>query len=399
MTGSTSARPPVVRLVATALVAGGAAVARQSGGRVVLVEGALPGETVDAVVTSEHASYARASVVEVLEASPDRVSPPCPNVARGCGGCGWQYLSVPAQRQAKLSLVAEALVRLGGVESPRVEPGPPLPTEGYRTTLRLAIGPDGAGFRRYHGHDIVEVGECLVAHPLLADLVATGGFGFAREVTLRCGAATGDRLALLSPSAAGAVLPPSVLVVGEDELEAGHRAWIFEEIAGKRLRVSARSFFQASPRGAEALVDVVKAAVAGAGPGALVDAYGGVGLFGATAGDDRAVTVLERSPSSAADARVNLPSAKVLRLDVERWRPSPAAVVVADPPKAGLGRRGVAVLSASGAGHLVLVSCDPASLGRDAGLLRAQGFRLRSTTVVDMFPGTPHVETVSAFVR
>ena len=83
VTGSTSARPPVVRLVATALVAGGAAVARQSGGRVVLVEGALPGETVDAVVTSEHASYARASVVEVLEASPDRVSPPCPNVARG----------------------------------------------------------------------------------------------------------------------------------------------------------------------------------------------------------------------------------------------------------------------------------------------------------------------------
>lgn len=399
MTGPASARPPVVRLVATALVAGGAAVARQSGGRVVLVEGALPGETVDAVVTSEHASYARASVAEVLEASPDRVSPPCPNVARGCGGCGWQHLSVPAQRRAKLSLVTEALVRLGGVESPRVEPGPPLPTEGYRTTLRLATGPGGAGFRRYHGHDIVEVGECLVAHPLLADLVATGGFGSAREVTLRCGAATGDRLALLAPSAAGAALPSSVLVVGEDELEAGRRAWIFEEIAGKRLRVSARSFFQASPRGAEALVDVVKAAVAGAGPGALIDAYGGVGLFGATAGDGRPVTVLERSPSSAADARVNLPSAKVLRLDVERWRPSPAAVVVADPPKAGLGRRGVAVLAASGAGHLVLVSCDPASLGRDAGLLRAQGFELRSTTVVDMFPGTPHIETASIFIR
>jgi tRNA/tmRNA/rRNA uracil-C5-methylase (TrmA/RlmC/RlmD family) len=73
--------------------------------------------------------------------------------------------------------------------------------------------------------------------------------------------------------------------------------------------------------------------------------------------------------------------------------------VVADPPKAGLGRRGVAVLAASGAGHLVLVSCDPASLGRDAGLLRAQGFELRSTTVVDMFPGTPHIETASIFIR
>ena len=238
-----------------------------------------------------------------------------------------------------------------------------------------------------------------MAHPLLAELVATGGFGSAREVTLRCGAATGDRLALLAPSADGATLPASVLVVGEDELEAGRRAWIFEEVSGRRLRVSARSFFQASPQGAAALVDIVRAAVAGAGPGPLIDAYGGVGLFGATAGEGRPVTVLERSPSSAADARVNLPAAKVLRLDVERWRPSPAAVVVADPPKAGLGRRGVAVLAAGGAGHLVLVSCDPASLGRDAGLLRAHGFELLSTTVVDMFPGTPHIEAVSVFAR
>jgi 23S rRNA (uracil1939-C5)-methyltransferase len=391
--------PLVVRLVATALAAGGAAVARQAGGRVVLVEGALPGETVDAVVTSEHPSYARATVVAVLESSPDRVSPPCPNVARGCGGCGWQHVSFDAQRRAKLALVTEALVRLGGVDQPRVEPGPPLPTEGYRTTLRMAIGPGGAGFRRHHGHDVVEVGECLVAHPLLAELVATGDFGWAREVTLRCGAGTGDRLALLAPSAAGAALPPSVLVVGEDELDAGRRAWMFEEVAGTRLRVSARSFFQASPQGAEALVDAVKAAVAGAEPGELVDAYGGVGLFGATAGAGREVTVLERSASSAADARVNLPSAKVLRLDVGRWRPSPAAVVVADPPRAGLGRRAVAVLAASDAGHLVLVSCDPASLGRDAGLLGAKGFGLRSTTVVDMFPGTPHIETVSLFTR
>jgi 23S rRNA (uracil1939-C5)-methyltransferase len=263
----------------------------------------------------------------------------------------------------------------------------------------MAMGPERAGFRRYHGHDVVEVGECLVAHPLLGELVAEGDFGSAREVTLRCGAATGERLVLLAPTAAGASLPPSVLVVGEDEIDSGRRAWIFEEVSGARLRVSARSFFQASPGGAEALVGAVKAAAAGAGDGDLVDAYGGVGLFGATVGAGRPVTVLERSPSSSADARVNLPSAKVLRLDVERWRPSPAAVVVADPPKTGLGKRAVAALAASGTGHLVLVSCDAASLGRDAGLLAAEGFGLGSTTVVDMFPGTPHIETVSAFVR
>ena len=390
---------PVVRLVPTAIAIGGAAVARQAGGRVVLVEGALPGETVDALITDEHSSYARAGLVAVLDSSPDRVSPPCPFVARGCGGCGWQHISLDAQRRAKAQLVAEALERLGGIDRPRVEAGPPLPAERYRTTLRLAIGPDGAGFRRYHGHDVVAVDACLVAHPLLAGLVATGDFGSAHEVTLRCGAGTGDRLAWLRPGAAGAVLPASVLVVGEDELDAGRRAWIFEEVAGTRLRISARSFFQASPQGAEALVALVKAAVAGAPPGPLVDAYGGVGLFAATAGAGRAVTVLERSVSSAADARVNLPSARGLRLDVERWRASPAAAVVADPPQAGLGRRGVAALAASGAGRLVLVSCHPASLGRDVGLLRAQGFGLAATTVVDMFPGTPHIETVSVLVR
>ncbi len=390
---------PVVRLVLTAIATGGVAVARQAGGRVVLVEGALPGETVDAVITAEHSSYARARLVAVLEGSPDRVSPPCPHVARGCGGCGWQHVSADAQRRAKMSLVAEALVRLGGVDQPRVEPGPPLPPDGYRTTLRMAVGPDGPGFRRYHGHDVVEVDTCLVAHPLLAQLVGSDGFGLAHEVTLRCGAGTGERLALLRPTAAGAALPASVLVVGEDELDAGRRAWIFEEVAGVRLRVSARSFFQASRDGAEALAGLVTAAVAGAPPGPLVDAYGGVGLFGATAGAGRSVTVLERSASSAADARVNAPAAKVLRLDVERWRASPAAVVVADPPKAGLGRGGVTALVASDAGHLVLVSCDPASLGRDAGLLRAEGFQLASTTLVDMFPGTPHIETVSLFVR
>jgi len=109
----------VVRLVATALATSGAAVARQADRRVVLVEGAPHAETVDAVVTGEHSNFARAQVVAVLESSPDRVAPPCPHVARGCG---WQHVSADAQRRAKLALVTEALVRLGGVDAPLVEP-------------------------------------------------------------------------------------------------------------------------------------------------------------------------------------------------------------------------------------------------------------------------------------
>jgi tRNA/tmRNA/rRNA uracil-C5-methylase (TrmA/RlmC/RlmD family) len=89
----------------------------------------------------------------------------------------------------------------------------------------------------------------------------------------------------------------------------------------------------------------------------------------------------------------------VLRIDVARWRPSPAAVVVADPSRTGLGAKAVGVLAATGAGHLVLVSCDPASLGRDTALLAGHGFHHAGTTLVDLFSHTPHIEAVTTFIR
>jgi 23S rRNA (uracil1939-C5)-methyltransferase len=363
------------------MAAGGDAVARDDEGRVVFVAGGLPDELVEADVTEERSDFARAVVLEVLEPSPDRVAPPCPQLARGCGGCGWQHVAVPAQRVFKHQIVADALRRAGGVATPHVEAGPELAAVGYRTTVRLAVEAGRAGFRRHHGHDVVAVDDCLVAHPLLSELLAVGDFSDAAEVTLRCGARTGERLAVADPTAAGLRLPDD------------------EEVAGVRLRVSARSFFQARPDGADALVEAVRSAIADAPPGRLVDAYGGVGLFAATVAGDRAVTLLERSPSSLADARVNVPGARVLRVDVDRWHPSPAAVVVADPARAGLGKRAAAALAGTGAATLVLVSCDPASLGRDTALLRRHGFEHDRSVVVDLFGHTPHIEVVTRFIR
>jgi 23S rRNA (uracil1939-C5)-methyltransferase len=390
---------PPVELRTTAVAAGGEAVARDDDGRVVFVTGALPGERVAVELTEAKARFARGHVVELLDASPDRSAPPCPHVGRGCGGCTWQHVEVAAQRRLKVEIVRDSLVRLGQVVDPLVEPGPELPSIGYRTTIRMAVVDGRAGFRRARSHDVVGVDDCLVAHPLLDELVGTGRFGAATEVTLRCGARPGDRLVVADPSAEGVELPDGVTVVGEDELAAGHRAWFHEEVAGRRLRVSARSFFQARPDGADALVAAVRDAIAGAPEGRLVDAYGGVGLFGATVGQGRPVTLVEWSASSVADARVNLPEAKVLRLDVARWHPAQAAVVVADPARTGLGKAAVEALAGTGAGHLALVSCDPASLGRDAGLLARHGFTHAGTTLVDLFPHTPHVEAVTRFIR
>jgi 23S rRNA (uracil1939-C5)-methyltransferase len=142
----------------------------------------------------------------------------------------------------------------------------------------------------------------------------------------------------------------------------------------------------------------------------MVDLCCGVGLFsgGLASGLDAlevgpwSIVGVERHRPAVVDARHNLadlPHAKVIRASLEGWRPMPADVVVADPARSGLGREGVAAVAATGTPLLVLVSCDPAALGRDAGLLAAAGYRLDACTLVDLFPHTSHIEVVSRFVR
>jgi 23S rRNA (uracil1939-C5)-methyltransferase len=366
----------------------------------VFVEGALPGEQVRVAVTDERRHHARAALLEVVAPAPARVTPPCPFVAAGCGGCGWQHVDPEAQRALKASRVAEALARLGGVPSLEVAPGPVLPTTGYRTTLRGVA--DAAGrfaLRRHHSHDLVAVPACLVAHPRLAEVAAEARFPPGSEITIRVGAHTGDRMVVVDGPASAVAVPEGVRVVTGDELAGGRRAWLFELVAGVRLRVSARSFFQAGPDAAEALVAVVGEAL---GPcETLADLYAGVGLFAATVGRRARVAAVEASASAAADARVNLAGgdAKVVRSDVARWRPRAVEAVVADPPRAGLGRGGVGAVAATRADRVALVSCDAGALGRDARLLREAGYAWTGSTLVDAFPHTPHVEVVSRFER
>ncbi|MGE3622219.1 MAG: class I SAM-dependent RNA methyltransferase [Acidimicrobiia bacterium] len=389
-----------VELRVEAVVAGGAGLARDADGRVVFVTGGLPGEVVRARRREQRRDFARAEVVEVLEPSPSRVGPPCPHLAQGCGGCSWQHVAPAAQPALKAGIVADALRRTAGVEVP-VETGPALPATGHRTTLR-GVGAGGRfALRRLHGHDAVVLDRCLVAHPLVDELVRDGRFPDG-EVVLRAGARTGEQLVVVDDPA-GARLPEGVRVVGASELAAGRRAWFHEELAGRTWRVSARSFFQARPDGAEALVDAVRDVVADRlRPGVrLVDLYAGVGLFAGTVGAGARVVAVESSPSAVADARVNLADgeARIVRGDVARWHPARADVVVADPPRAGLGRPGVRVVGATGADRLALVACDAASLARDARLLAEDGWCLAGVRLVDMFPHTPHIEAVARFDR
>jgi 23S rRNA (uracil1939-C5)-methyltransferase len=406
------------------LVTGGDGLAHEPTGRVVMVAGALPGERVRIRLLDERPRMSTAAVAEVLEPSPVRVAPPCLASARGCGGCDLQYAAPEAQPALKADIVRDALVRAvrgGRLPEIPVVAGEALSPWGYRTTVRCAVDGDRLGFRERRSDAALAVGDCPVAHELVAEVIRAGRFPGAEEVTVRAGVRTGDRLAVVTRSVAadreggdgsfdaadgadgrsGVTVPDGVRVVGVDELRAGRRAWIHEEVAGHRFRISALSFFQSGPAAAEALVAAVARALGPLDPAdRLVDLYGGVGLFAVALGTDRPVLV-ERSASSVADARVNLADrdATVVRTAVERWRPSKADVVVADPARAGLGRAGVAAVAATGAPRAALVSCDVASLVRDLELLAAAGYRATGIEVVDVFPNTHHVEAVTALER
>lgn len=381
---------------------GGDGIARADDGRVVFVHGGVPGDVVTARVTKDQPRLLKADAVAIRSASDDRTTPPCGHVADGCGGCGWQHLAVDAQRRWKQRMVEESLRRIGRQEG-SVSLGAPLPDQGFRTSLRLLVTPGGPAFRGARSHDAVPVVSCHVAHPGLDQLVRDGRFGSASEVTLRIGGATGERLAVVGPAVpADLDLPDDVIVVGEDELADGADACFHDEVAARRFRISARSFFQTRTDGAEALVAEVRSAGGDAwGSGTLADVYGGVGLFASTLGAGMSTVLVESSRSSIADAEHNLADrdTRIVRCSVDRWRPSPADVVVADPPRGGLGKDGVRAVTGTGAGRIVLVSCDAASFGRDAGLLADAGYERRSTVLVDLFPHTPRVELVSRFDR
>lgn len=381
-----------------AVVAGGAGLAREESGRVVFVDGALPGERVVVELVEERKDFARGALRSIVEASPVRVEPPCRFVGAGCGGCGWQHITHDAQLRFKEQIVADALRRGAGLdELPAVRTSHPM-VGGARTTARMGVLDGRAAFHKRASDDLVGIEHCMVSHPRLSELIAVGRFEGATEVLLRTSVATGASLVLAAPSPAGISVPAGVAVGGP-----GDRPSIEEDIAGHRFRVSGAVFFQPSPAVATALVEAVRAAAGDLAGARVVDAYGGVGVFAgavAVAGGAAAVTVIEDDQDAIGDARHNLGAeAHVIACEVGRWRPSPADVVIADPARPGLGKPGVGALVAAHPGVLVLVSCDPASLARDIRLLGHAGYHAESVGLVDAFPHTPHIEAVTRLVR
>ncbi len=428
----------------TTITHGGAALGRHKG-RVIFVPYALPGEMVRVEITEDKGRYAFARLVDVLDPSPDRVAPPCPYFGpTGCGGCQWQHVAYEAQLRFKAEIVADQLARIGDIADPPVRPT--LPNRSgwaYRNHAQFHPAPDGGlGFQgasvgrprgrglRAEGHDarpepalseeerpgrrVVAVDDCLILHPLLSDLYAALDLdleGLIR-LSLRAGTATGDAMLIFEmaddlPPALEIDLPVSCVLLLSDGMHVNliGSNHITEIVAGRTYRISAPSFFQVNTTQTGQLVRLVTEYLDLRGDETVLDAYCGVGLFTAHLAERAGLVVgVELAPTAVADLLENtaeFDNVEVIEGPVEVVLPDldvPLDGAVVDPPRAGVDRFALDALVARRPARVVYVSCDPATLARDAKRLVRAGYRLVEVQPVDMFPQTYHIESVALFV-
>jgi 23S rRNA (uracil1939-C5)-methyltransferase len=350
---------PIVELELADLAYGGDAVGRYQG-RAVFVPGGLPGELVRARLVRERSNYARATLVEVLRPSPDRIPPRYPELAES-GGFQWQHLAYPAQLHWKTRITRQLLVRIGHFATPPVQPtiGMPPGTDPwrYRTVAQFAIGPEGAiGFRRTSSYDVLDMPTCPIVHPALDTLYqkvrawiqrewGASAADYAERFTLRVAVADDGQsqrdtelytpgppqppaglLAIETrpggafdaaggPHAIGAALMEAVpglvgvvilglpggrgrVVVGQD--------FVYERVLDRTFRISAGSFFQVNAAQTPVLVRQVLAALRPYPGDWALDGYSGVGLFAMFLADHVThVHAIESQPSAVADARAS----------------------------------------------------------------------------------------------
>ncbi len=379
---------------------GGHCVARlpQPEARVVFVRHALPGERVVVEITegTDGDRFWRGDAVSVLISSPDRVEAPCPVAGPGlCGGCDFQHVAVPAQRDLKTTVVREQLVRLGRLSADadlvtglQVE-GVPVagrPDDGlrWRTRQRYAVLPDGQPAMRAHrSHHLVALEDCLIA----AD-------GARPHDTSSLDHST-SREALVDE---GAPRPSRDLV--EHTVTAGEQTHAFG--------VAADGFWQVHPEAPRVLVETVLELLDPRPGERTLDLYAGVGLFGRFVGEvtGARVVAVEADRTACQHARANLsplkgvvvecgPTDRVLRAGFDE----PFDLVVLDPPREGAKRAVVEQVVDRRPRAVAYVACDPAALGRDVAIFAEHGYELTAIRAFDLFPMTSHVEIVALLER
>ena len=439
-----------LELTVDSLAYGGNGVARLNG-FVVFVRRGLPGDTVRARVTKVQRRHAEALVTEVLEPGPQRVDAPCAHYP-ACGGCRFQDLAYEAQVAAKRAQVEDALRRIGGLDAPPLEPI--MPAEEvfhYRNKLeysftQLEDGPTIGLHKAGRWDEVLEVERCWLTTELgnairnrvrewareerLVAYDQAEQTGYLRHLVVREGRNTGQVLVQLvtavgekfdtghfidvlrefsevrsihwaeNASPAEVTNLPTRLLWGEEAIE--------ERLCGLRFRVRPNAFLQTNTRMAERIYELARELASLTGQETVYDLYCGIGTIGLTlAADALTVWGVEVSEESVACALENADLNGITNaaffagnvgqsLEELRARSGEPDVVVVDPPRAGLAGKALRRLGELGAPRIVYVSCNPTTLASDVKTLRSDyGYELERARPVDMFPHTPHVETVA----
>jgi 23S rRNA (uracil1939-C5)-methyltransferase len=383
------------------LVYGGDALARVEG-RVVLAPFALPGERIRVRAEQEKPGLIRASMIETLEAAPERVAAPCPHFSY-CGGCHYQHASYEYQVTAKLAILAEEMRRVGKIEPPAEIASVAAEPWGYRNRVQLHIEGARLGYLQMRSNKLCSIARCPIASPkinqtigALAGMLRDGRWPrFVRSLEIF----TDERGVQLN------------VLDADRPVARRFFEWCAETIPGlaqgaldyqDRFRVSRGAFFQVNRFLADRLVETALEGVEGE---TALDLYAGVGPFSlALARRFQTVTAVESGSAAARDLEFNATRAGVTNVQVEQ-RAVEAYLealehapdfVLADPPRAGLGKAAVKRLAELRPPRLTLVACDPATMARDVAGLLAAGYRIDKMTMVDLFPQTFHLETVVA---
>lgn len=409
---------------------GGEAMGRDASGRVVFVPYAIAGEEVVAEIVEEKKNFARARLVEVVNASPARVEARCPHFGspltkggaedgmRGCGGCQWQHVAYDAQLKFKADIIREQFARVAKLPDALVRDtigmGDPWR---YRNNVQFQLDRDGKlCFRALNSNDLIPITECHITHRLVdemfraLDLDTDFADGGLHGITLRVGTRTHEKMMLLE----GDDEPPELEIdepvsiayqnregdvaplVGKDALH--------EKLREREFRISPQAFFQVNTEMAEVLGDLVERYIAPRETDTLLDAYGGVGTFGLLLASRVArVIEVEEDAVAQSDARAN--GFELSNMEYHRGRvedilatlKNKIDVVIVDPPRAGIAPKALDALIKCAPRTLAYVSCDPATLARDARRLVDGGYTVREVQPVDMFPHTYHIESVSWF--
>lgn len=377
-------------LVIASLAAGGDGVARDAGGRVTFVPRTAPGDHVRVRLTDQAKSFARGVVVALQAPGPDRVAPPCPAFARGCGGCQWQHVALAAQRAAKHAVVAGALRKLAGVVVHPV--AAPAPALGWRRRARFHVAGGRIGLYAHASHDLVALDACPQLEPGLEAALAAVAAAGPPDGELALLRAHDGRVAIAVERA----WPRAAAVVG--------RAGIVGVIAGPvvhgevellvepGLVTGPRGFAQASAAGNAGLIAQARAAL-GPGPGRLLELHAGGGnLTRGFAADGWDVHASDVAPPPRPPPGFEVGSAAAVLARHVRAGARFDAVVL-DPPRTGAADAidGIARLAPP---RVVYVSCDAATLARDAARLVAAGYVATDAWPLDLMPQTAHVEIV-----